>query len=74
MIFDFQEFARKWPAPVVARSELPKFSGGVLNSRTEANRDSLGIGIPGRFRVGRKICYPVESVIAYMRERAEAAE
>jgi len=70
---DWREFAAKWPSPVVARTELDRFSGGLLNCRTEANRDSLGVGIPGRFRVGRKICYPVKAVIQYMRERASEA-
>ena len=31
----------KWPSPYVAREEVGRFSGGVLNPRTLANFDSL---------------------------------
>jgi len=51
-----------WPSPVVARTKVEQFSGGILNSRTLANCDSLGIGPAGRFRVGKKVCYPTKSL------------
>lgn len=68
----FQELARRWPAPLVARDQkmLDKFSGGVLNARTLANLDSLGQGPPNRVRVGRKVAYFVSDLVAWMEKRS----
>jgi hypothetical protein len=33
----------KWPSPYVARSEVEKFSGGILKARTVANLEPLPI-------------------------------
>ena len=61
----FDEMAEKWPSAVVARTtEIEKFSGGMLSSKYCANLNSLSIGCPGWVRVGRKIGYPVESLVA----------
>lgn len=68
---DFSSLAAKWPSTIVARQELGHFSGGILEPKTIANRDALGIGIPGKMSVGRKVCYPVSSVIAYLEDRAK---
>jgi hypothetical protein len=66
----FDEMADKWPSMLVARTEIEKFTGGMLSSKYCANLDSLSIGCPGRVRVGRKIGYPVENLVAWMRERS----
>ena len=34
--FDFKEFAKNWTAPIVARSQVKEFSGGLLHPRTMA--------------------------------------
>jgi len=68
----YDELAARWPSPVVARKEVGKFSGGILNPRTLANLDSLGKGPDGKFQVGpRKIAYPVNSLIIWMRAQGE---
>jgi hypothetical protein len=71
--FDITELAKRWPSPLVARDQkqLDKFSGGILNARTLANEDSLGTGPKGRIKVGRKVAYPVESLIQWMRDKTE---
>lgn len=61
--------AEKWQSTFVARSKIDKFSGGLLAPGTCANNDSAGTGIPGAFRVGRQIAYPVDSVIKYLVSR-----
>lgn len=63
--FDLTTLADSWPAPLVSRNQqqLDKFSGGILNARTLANADCLGTGPKGRVRVGRKVAYPVDSLI-----------
>jgi len=71
---DLSEFAVAWGAPYVERQCLREFSGGALNSRTAANHDSRGDGIKGRIRMGRKILYPVQEVIAWMEARSTKPE
>ena len=67
---DFSKLFEKWPSPLVARSELSRFSGGLLNSKTLANLDSAGIGPPGRVRIGRKVAYTVSGLIEWLESRA----
>ena len=71
MSFSFKSLADRWASPIVARGEVEKFSGGLLNSKTLANLDSIGEG-PPRGRMGRKIFYPVQSLCKWMESRAEA--
>lgn len=72
MTFDFQELSKRWPSAIVARHEVPKFTGGLLNARTLANLDSLGEG-PPRGRCGRKIFYKVEDLCTWLQARSKAA-
>jgi hypothetical protein len=66
-----RQLAKKWPSSFVARSEIAKFSGGLIAPGTAANNDSLGVGIPGAFRVKKKIAYPVNSAIDWLIDRLE---
>lgn len=66
-----QQLSQKWPSPFVARSEISKFSGGLLAPGTCANNDSAGTGIPRAFRISRKIAYPVDSAIEWLISRLE---
>lgn len=66
----FQEMIDKWKSPIVARTEVAVFSGGLLNEKTMANSDSLGVGVAGRFRVGRKVCYPVKNLVEWLENRS----
>ena len=63
--------AEKWPSAWVARTEIEKFSGGLISEKYIANLDSSGKGPEGRFRCGRKICYPVPSLIKFFLSRSE---
>lgn len=58
--------AAYWPHGHVARTDLLKFSGGLYDGRSAANMDSLGQGIAGAFRVGRKVAYPVLDVCEFL--------
>ena len=68
--FDFKEFAKNWKSPVVARSQVKEFSGGLLHPRTLANLDCQGKGPPS-IQFGRKIGYPVDALVKWMQERFE---
>jgi len=69
MVVSIEKLAVNWPSSIVARSEVSKFSGGLINPRRLANMDSLGLGSANRYRVGRKIAYPVDSLVAWMESR-----
>ena len=63
----FQKLAEAWPSSFVARTQVDVFSGGLLNPRTLANRDSEGTGPKVKIKMGRKIAYDKESLIEWMR-------
>jgi hypothetical protein len=70
---DLSKLVRRWDSPYVARHEVGRFSGGLLNSKYLANLDSLGIGPEGKIKIGRKVAYDTEQLVKWMEERAEAA-
>jgi hypothetical protein len=69
-----EKLALTWPSAIVARSEVSKFSGGLINPRSLANMASLGLGPANRFRVGRKIAYPVDSLVAWLESRSSEVD
>ena len=66
-----QSIADNWPSPFVARQEVGKFTGGIINPKYLANLDSQGKGPKGRIKVGRKIAYPVKEFIAWLESRSQ---
>jgi hypothetical protein len=74
VIPDFSKLFEKWPSPLVARSEVSRFSGGLLNPKTLANHDSNGTGPKGRIKCGRKIAYPVTELVAWLEGRSEVID
>ncbi len=68
---DLSYMADEWTSPVVARSKVGDFSGGVIGPKYIANLDSLGLGPAGRFRCGRKIVYDKKKLIRWLEERSE---
>lgn len=68
----YDELAARWPAPIIARREVFRFSGGILNPRTLANLDAAGLGPRGKFTAGpRQVAYVVKDLVAWMRERGK---
>ena len=65
----FDEFAKAWPSPVVAREKIADFSGGAFSSKYMANLDSQKMG-PPRIKIGRKVVYPKAQLVEFMRKRA----
>jgi hypothetical protein len=66
---DLSNLAQKWPSSIVARTEVSNFSGGLINEKYLANLDSQGSGPAGRFKIGRKVGYPVNSLITWLESR-----
>ena len=68
----FQEMGERWPSAVVARTEIEKFSGGMLSRKYMANLDSLKLGCE-RITCGRKVAYPLggpNGLVSWLRKRA----
>lgn len=66
----FQEMIDRWPSPWVARTEIERFTGGVISEKYLANLDSAGKGPAGSFHVGRKRVYPTKNLAAWLQSRA----
>lgn len=60
----------KWPSAVVARTHIEEFTGGLISPKYIANLDCIGEG-PPRVLFGRKVGYPVEGLVAWLRKRSE---
>lgn len=67
---DLSAFIEAWPAPFVERQHLKEFSGGLIDPRTMANMDAKGAGPAGRVKIGRKVIYPVKSLVEWLESRA----
>jgi hypothetical protein len=61
-----ESFVEKWGSPVVLRTEVGVFSGGLLHPRTLANLDSLGEG-PLKITCGRKVAYRAVDLADWLR-------
>ena len=72
-IINLSFLADRWPSQIVARTEIGRFTGGLISEKYLANLDSAGLGVAGRFRVGRKVVYPVAEVIRWLESRATKA-
>lgn len=66
----FQDMAAKWPSPWIARTEIQRFSGGMISEKYLANLDSAGKGPGGRVRCGRKVVYPVAELVQWLENRS----
>ncbi len=67
----YDQMATRWPSSVVARAEVKKFTGGAISPKTIANADSLGKGPKKRLIIGRRVCYPVQDLINWIRDIAK---
>lgn len=66
----FSSLAEKWPSTFVSRSEVGRFTGGIVSPKTMANLDSQRLGPDGAIKFGKKVVYPVNCLIAWLDQRA----
>jgi len=67
----FHDLEDRWPSSLVARTEVQRFTGGLISEKYLANLDSQGKGPAGRVRCGRKIAYPVASLVKWLASRSQ---
>ena len=65
----FDEMAEKWPSAIVSRQEIKTFTGGLMSAKYLANLSCEENG-PPQISFGRKIGYPLNSLVVWMRERS----
>ena len=66
----FEGMAKNWHSQIVARREIARFTGGAVHPSYMANLDCVGLGPPGRFRIGRNIVYPLDSLVGWLKGRS----
>lgn len=66
----FDNLSRTAPE-ILTRQKITELTGGLISSKTLANLDSENDGIQPRLRIGKKVCYPKEAVILFLKNRCE---
>ncbi len=59
---------------VVTRDEAHKATGGLVNKRSLANMDSLGVGPGGRVKFGHKTGYEKTAFLQWLETRLQDAD
>lgn len=57
--------------PVIARSEVDRFLGGIISPYTIKNADLAGNGPEIAWKVGKKVAYKTESLLLWIAERSD---
>ncbi len=65
------ELATRWPSAFVARSEVGRFTGGIVSPKSLANLDSLGEG-PPRLKVGGRVAYKALDLVEFLKGRCRS--
>jgi len=65
----FQDHSHQFP-PVIARKNVTDIFGGTISPKALANADAEGTGPLTRFKVGKTVVYPRESLLAWLDERS----
>lgn len=68
------ELAKRWPSTIVARTEITRFTGGLVSPRYLANLDCKGLGPAGALRLGNRIAYPVRNLIDWLKGRVKVED
>jgi hypothetical protein len=63
--------AAKFQGTFICRENVEGFTGGAVRARHLANLDSQGLGVPNSFKVGRRQCYPIDSLVDWLISRLE---
>lgn len=68
---NLHDIFKSWRSPFITREQLYEVTGGLIHPKTIRNLDSAGKGISGRFRVGRKVAYPIDEVVKFLENKME---
>jgi len=65
-----KDLLRRLP-PLVPRTKVEALTGGLINAKTLANKDSLGFGPKQRLKFRGKVCYPREALVDWIISQLE---
>lgn len=68
---EIHDIFKGWQSPFITRDQLYEITGGLIHPHTIRNLDSAGKGIKGRFRIGRKVAYPIDEVVKFLENKME---
>ncbi len=63
-----KQLLKNFPLGFIPREKITEATGGILISKTMANKDCDDEGIKGSIRIGKKVCYPINGVIDFIIE------
>lgn len=69
----FQRMADNWEGEIIARTEVKRFTGGMLSPGYIANLDAKGEGPPGKIKFKGRIGYDKTLFVQWMRNRSAIA-
>lgn len=52
---------------IVSRKIISQMTGGLYTTSSLANMDSLGLGPTEKFKIGKKVVYPKDSFLNWLR-------
>ena len=64
----FRAIEKELP-PIVSRAEAARITGGLISAKTLSNEDALRKGPGNRVRVGNKVGYTRDALMAYLRQK-----
>jgi hypothetical protein len=64
-----QNMFEKWPSTIVPLVKMREFTGGALSPKRVKSLIAEGKGPEDGFYVGKRLCFPVKSLIAWLRTR-----
>lgn len=65
----YTEMVENWGAPRVRRSDVARFSFGVISGKTIANLGASGHEVPPSEQVGKHRVYRAEELAAWLRKK-----
>lgn len=63
---EFLDIFKEELPPIIARSSVDKFFGGLFDRKTLANHDASGTGPKASYAVGKKIVYRREDLLQWV--------
>ena len=67
---NFSYLKKGWKEPIILRTEVGKFSRGIISPGYIANLDGIGQG-PKRMKIAGKVAYKVTDFINWLESRTE---
>lgn len=61
-----RKVAENYQGQIITRKVVEQMSGGAFTAKSLVTLDCQGKGIPGGFKVGKKVAYPLDMVTDWL--------